>query len=145
MAERWRRALPKDSRPLLFLMESAEKRGALNKAIGFLEQAEKLDALNPEVRRAALRLLVAQAIRHLRQRKPHLAEQKLAALEALPQAQEADRPAFLAGLRWACCVMRGEAEAAARPFHPSEPVARESSRGDPDLQEHGRGLWVQAG
>jgi hypothetical protein len=93
-------------------MESAEKRGALNKAIGFLEQAEKLDALNPEVRRAALRLLVAQAIRHLRQRKPHRAEQKLAELEALPQAQEADRPAFLAALRWTGCVMGGEDKAA---------------------------------
>jgi hypothetical protein len=97
---------------LLYLMESAEKRGALNKATGFLEEAEKLDALNPEVRRAALRLLVAQAIRHLRQQKAHLAEQELAALEALPQAQEADRPAFLAALRWACSVIRGDAETA---------------------------------
>jgi hypothetical protein len=112
VAESWRRALPNDSQPLLYLMESAEKRGALNKAIGFLEQAEKLDALNPEVRRAALRLLVAQVIRHLRQRKPHRAEQKLADLGALPQAQEADRPAFLAALRWAGCVIRGEDEAA---------------------------------
>jgi hypothetical protein len=112
VAESWRRALPNDSQPLLYLMESAEKRGALNKAIGFLEQAEKLDALNPEVRRAALRLLVAQAIRHLRQRKPHRAEQKLAELEALPQAQEADRPAFLAALRWTGCVMGGEDKAA---------------------------------
>jgi hypothetical protein len=108
VAESWCRALPSDSQPLLFLMESAEKRGALNKAVGFLEQAEKLDALNPEVRRAALRLLVAQAIRHLRQRKPHRAEQKLAELEALPQAQEADRPAFLAALRWTGCVIGGE-------------------------------------
>jgi hypothetical protein len=116
VAETWHLALPKDSQPLLYLMESAEKRGALNKAIGFLEQAEKLDALNPEVRRAALRLLVAQAIRHLRQGKPHRAEQKLAELEALPQAQEADRPAFLAALRWTGCVARGEATAAAGHF-----------------------------
>ena len=112
VAESWRRALPNDSRPLLYLMESAEQRGALNKAIGFLEQAERLDALNPEVRRASLRLLVAQAIRHLRQRKPHLAEKELAALEALPQAREADRPAFLAGLRWTCCLIRGDGEGA---------------------------------
>jgi hypothetical protein len=112
VAETWHLALPNDSQPLLYLMESAEKREALNKAIGFLEQAEKLDALNPEVRRAALRLLVAQALRHLRQRKPHRAEQKLAELEALPQAQEADRPAFLAALRWAGCVIGGEDKAA---------------------------------
>jgi len=116
VAETWHRALPNDCRPLLYLMESTEKRGALSKATGFLEQAEKLDALNPEVRRAALRLLVAQAIRHLRQRKAHLAEQELAALEALPQAQEADRPAFLAALRWTCSVIRGDAETASGHF-----------------------------
>jgi hypothetical protein len=116
VAESWRRALPNDSRPLLYLMESAEKRGALKKATGFLEQAETVDALNPEVRRAALRLLVAQAIRHLRQRKAHLAEPDLEALEALPQAQEADRPAFLAGLRWTCCLIRDDTDAALRHF-----------------------------
>jgi hypothetical protein len=116
VAESWHRALPNDCRPLLYLMDSAEKRGALNKATGFLEQAQRLDALNPEVRRAALRLLVAQAIRHLRQRKAHLAEQELAALEALPQAQEADRPAFLAALCWTCSVIRGDAETASGHF-----------------------------
>ena len=116
VAESWHRALPNDCRPLLYLMESAEKRGALSKATGFLEQAEKLDALNPEVRRAALRLLVAQAIRHLRQRKAHLAEQEVAALEALRQAQEADRPAFLAALRWTCSVIRGNVETASGHF-----------------------------
>jgi len=112
VAERWHQALPNHSQPLLYLMESAEKRGAFNKATAFLEQAQKLDALNPEVRRAALRLLVAQTGRHLRQRKPHLVEQDLAALEALPQAQVADRPAFLVALRWACEVIRGDAELA---------------------------------
>jgi hypothetical protein len=117
VSESWHRALPNDCRPLLYLMESAEKRGALNKATGFLEQAEKLDALNPEVRRAALRLLVAQAIRHLRQHKAHLAEQELVALEALPQAQEADRPAFLAALRWTCSVIRADAETASGHFN----------------------------
>ena len=71
----WSQALPKDSRPLLYLMEPAEKRGALDKAFGFLKLAQKCDPLGTEVRRAALRLLVAKALRHLRQRKPHLAEQ----------------------------------------------------------------------
>jgi hypothetical protein len=112
VAERWHRAIPNHSQPLLYLMESAERRGALNKATAFLEQAQRLDAVNPEVRRAALRLLVAQTGRHLRQRKPHLVEQDVAALEALPQAQVADRPAFLLALRWACEVIRGDAELA---------------------------------
>ena len=113
VAERWHEALPNHCQPLLYLMESAETRGALNKATAFLEEAQKLDAVNPEVRRAALRLLVARAARHLRQRKPHLVEQDLAALEALPQAQEGDRPAFLLALRWAREVIRGNAELAA--------------------------------
>ncbi|HTF26485.1 MAG TPA: hypothetical protein VK937_21630 [Candidatus Limnocylindria bacterium] len=116
VAELWHRALPLHSQPLLYLMESAEKRGALNRATAFLAQAQKLDAVNPEVRRAALRLLVAQTGRHLQQRKPHLVEQDVAALEALPQAQVADRPAFLAALRWAGAVVRGDAELASSFF-----------------------------
>ena len=110
VAERWHEALPTHCQPLLYLMESAERRGALNKATAFLEEAQNLDAVNPEVRRAALRLVVAQTARHLRQRKPHLVEQDLAALEALPQVQEGDRRAFLLALRWACELIRGNAE-----------------------------------
>jgi hypothetical protein len=113
VAERWHEALPNHCQPLLYLMESAETRGALNKATAFLEEVQKLDAVNPDVRRAALRLLVFQAARHLRQRKPHLVEQDLAALEALPQAQEGDRPAFLVALCWAGEVIRGNTELAA--------------------------------
>ena len=116
VAERWHRALPLHSQPLLYLMESAEKRGALNRATAFLAEAQKLDALNPEVRRAALRLLVAQTGRHLQQRKPHLVEQDVAALEALPEAQLADRPAFLVALRWAGAVIRGDGELASNFF-----------------------------
>jgi len=116
VAERWHRALPLHSQPLLHLMESAEKRGALNKASVFLAEAQKVDAVNPEVRRAALRLLVAQTARHIRQRKPHLVEQDVAALEALPEAQLADRPAFLVALRWAGAVIRGDAELASSFF-----------------------------
>ena len=116
VAERWHQALPLHSQPLLHLMESAEKRGALNRATAFLAEAQKLDAVHPEVRRAALRLLVAQTGRHLRQRKPHLVEQDVAALEALPEAQLADRPAFLVALRWAGAVIRGDAELASSFF-----------------------------
>jgi hypothetical protein len=43
-----------------------------------------------------------------------LVEQDVAALEALPQAQVADRPAFLVTLRWTCEVIRGDAEVASR-------------------------------
>src|SRR5256884_4340140 len=53
--------------------------------------------LNPEVRRARLRLLTANAVRHLSQNKVHLVELDAAALEALPQAGEVNRPAFQIG------------------------------------------------
>jgi hypothetical protein len=74
VAESWRKARPKDIQPLLYLMESEEKRSAYKKSLKHLEEAEELDRLNPEVRRAKLRLLLAAAIRHLRQGKTHLAK-----------------------------------------------------------------------
>ena len=109
-AQAWCQALPDDVRPWLFLMESAEKRGALQKAFAFMEKAERADAVNSDVRRARLRLLVASAIRHLKQRKAHLVEQDVQQIELLPQSREGDRPAFWAALRWACCLLREEAE-----------------------------------
>jgi hypothetical protein len=99
-AEAWRKAIPTDPRPLLHLMRMAEERNAFKKAIGYLREAEALDGVSSEVRRARLRLLILGAIRHLKQRKPHLAEPELVELETLPQARENDRPAFVAALRY---------------------------------------------
>ena len=100
VAELWSEALPREIPPLLHLMLSAEKSNALKKAFKLMERAECLDGLNPEVRRARLRLLVSLATRHLQQNKPHLAEPELRQLEELPQAQQGDRPALAAALRW---------------------------------------------
>jgi hypothetical protein len=112
-AQTWCQALPDDVRPWLFLMEAAEKRGALQKAVAFMEKAERADAVNSDVRRARLRLFVASAIRHLKQRKAHLVEQDVQQIELLPQSREGDRPAFWAALRWACCLLREEIEQSA--------------------------------
>jgi hypothetical protein len=115
VAESWCVALPHDIPPLLHLMQSAEKRNALQKAFKYMERAEQIDGLNADVRRARLRLLVAMAVRHLREKKPHLAEKELRQMEALPQAQQGDRPAFVAALRWVWCNLQlwpGEATAA---------------------------------
>ena len=115
VAERWCAALPGDIPPLLHLMQSAEKRNALQKAFKFMERAEQIDGLNADVRRARLRLLVAMAVRHLREKKPHLAEKELRQMAALPQAQQGDRPAFVAALRWVWCALQlwpGEGAAA---------------------------------
>ena len=100
IAERWAAARRQDIPPLLHLMQSAEDRNALQKAFKFMERAEAIDGLNPEVRRARLRLLVSIAVRHLRENKPKLAEKDIRQIEALPQAQQGDRPAFLAALRF---------------------------------------------
>ena len=104
VAQRWHEQCPDDVRPLLHLMESTEKRNALKKALGHLEAAERIDRLNPDVRRARLRLLMATTVRHLKQKKPHLAEKDFAAIDALPEAQEGDRPVLVDALRWACAV-----------------------------------------
>lgn len=114
VAEAWCKALPADSRPLLVLMESAERRAALKKAMKYLEEAESLDAVNPEVRRARLRLLVSSAIRHLKQGKVQLLQQDLSELQSLPQAREKDRPVFLLALAWACAVLWNDPAEAAR-------------------------------
>ncbi len=108
VAERWSAALPKDIPPVLRLMQSAEKRNAFQKAFRLMERAEKIDGLNAEVRRARLRLLVSMAARHLREKKPKLAEKELRQMEALPQAQQGDRPAFAAALRFVWCQLTGD-------------------------------------
>jgi hypothetical protein len=113
VAERWSAALPNDISPLLRLMQSAEKRNALQKAFKLMERAEQIDGVNAEVRRARLRLLVAMAVRHLRNKKPKLAEKELRQIEALPQAHQGDRPAFVAALRFVWHLLRdarGEAD-----------------------------------
>src|SRR5260370_14686141 len=62
VAAAWRRALPDDVRPLLHLMDSAAQRDALQKAIGYAEEAERLDPLNSTVPTRRMRLLTAGLI-----------------------------------------------------------------------------------
>ena len=113
VANQWAAALPKDIPPVLHLMQSAEKANALKRAFKLMEQAESLDGLNPDVRKARLRLLISLATRHLQQKKIHLAEPELLQMEALPQAQQGDRPALLGALRWVYWTLAGEAAQAA--------------------------------
>ncbi len=99
VAREWQRIRPQDIEPLLYLMKEAEKRNAFPSALSYLEKAERIDAVHSVVRSARLRLLAAAALRHLQQKKPHLALEKIALMAALPQSQQGDRPALLAGLR----------------------------------------------
>jgi hypothetical protein len=100
VAEQWRKARPADIQPLLYLVESAEKRNAFMKSLKYLEEAEHLDRLNPEVRRARLRLLLAAALRHLQQRKAHLALGEIEQIETVPEVRPGEIAALAAALRW---------------------------------------------
>jgi len=108
VAAAWHAAIPDDTQPLLYLMKSAEKRNAFKKALGYLEKAERLDGFDPEVKRARLRLLTATAIRHLKQKKVHLARKDFAEIEVLPHSGEGDRPAFLVALKSVCAMIGGQ-------------------------------------
>jgi len=111
VAERWRKAQPGEIQPLLYLMESAEKRNAFKKSLKYLEEAENLDRLNPEVRRAKLRLLLSAVIRHFRQHKTHLAKDEIEQIEAVPEVRLGEIGALAAGLRWTSAVVDGDVPA----------------------------------
>jgi len=99
VADLWRQARRQDVEPLLWLMESTENRGAYQKALKFLEEAERLDSLNPEVRKAKLRLLVSGVLRQFRQRKAHLAAQGIDRIRALPEAPDGSLTPVISALR----------------------------------------------
>jgi hypothetical protein len=113
VAERWRQACEKDVAPLLWLMESSEKRGAYQKSLKYLHQAEQLDRLNPEVRKAKLRLLLADVLRHFRQRKPHLAKSGIERIESLLEPA-GSLAAFPSALRRVCAALEKDHDAVRR-------------------------------
>jgi hypothetical protein len=101
VAKEWHKIRPTDIEPLLFLIRDAEKREAYPTALTYLDKAESIDAVHSVVRAARMRLLAAGALRHLQQKKPHLAAEKLKTMAALPQSKQGDRPAFLSALSYA--------------------------------------------
>ena len=112
VAKVWRQAIPGDPEPCLILSELTEKRNALKMAIGHLEDAEAIDALDPRVRRARLRITMGILWKHLKDRKAHLVEKDMAELDAMPAMSERDNGAFMSVLRGAWHVLRKEQPAA---------------------------------
>jgi len=106
-----------DGRPLIHLAKSAEKRNAFNKALKYIEQAERLGGIDPKVRRARFRLLVAKAVQHLKQRSLNLVAKDFVQIDELPQAGEKDRPAFVASLRWLHAMLDGNQTEADRLYN----------------------------
>jgi hypothetical protein len=112
VAQLWRQKRPGDPQPLLVLSSLAEERSALKLAMKYLAEAEAIDALNPLVRKARVRLTLATTWRHFNDKKPHLVERDLAELEAMPAMVEGDHGALLRALRAAWHALRQEKAAA---------------------------------
>ena len=108
----WHQARPQDTTPLLELMQACEKRNALKKAMGFLEKAEQVDRVNPEVRRARLRLATATVVRHFEKRQLGLAMKDIEQLDDLPQTRSGDRRALVPAFQWVSCSMKEDGCAA---------------------------------
>ncbi len=110
----WRRIRPGDLDPILHLMQRAEKRNAIPTALSLLADAEKIDAVHPKVRSARLRLLVAAALNHLRQKKPHLVTERLEEIRVLPQSQLGNRRAFVPAMIHLLAIVSGDQSKAAQ-------------------------------
>ncbi|OQY44340.1 MAG: hypothetical protein B6240_10650 [Desulfobacteraceae bacterium 4572_87] len=109
VAVKWHQAIPHDIPPVLHLAESAEKRNAFKKCLTYLDEAEHINALHPSIRKIRVRILTATAIRHLKQKKPHLAKKDFREMESLPLFQVGNRPAFLTALKWVCVQIESSA------------------------------------
>ena len=114
VAELWREYLPEDTKPLLYLMKSAEDRRAYRKALKYLDAAEQLDRLNPEVRCAKLRLLLSSVLRNLNQSKTRLARTGIGLIAALPEVREGEIAALANALGLLCAVLEDEKSAVER-------------------------------
>ncbi len=86
----WNETNPNDYRPLIYLFENVEKRGALQKALNYLKQAEELDRTNPKVREGRQRLVWQSALKHLKQQKFHLVDKDISQIKSftLPTQKE---------------------------------------------------------
>ena len=103
----WRESIPHDITPVLYLAKLAEKRNAFKKCLTYLNESEQIDSLHPDIKKIRLRIWAATAIRHLKQKKPHLAKNDFKEMETLPLFKSGDRPAFLTALKWVCALIEG--------------------------------------
>jgi hypothetical protein len=118
-AEAWHQADPQDNRPLLFLAEAAEQRGAFKKATGYLDLAERIDDLDPELRWLRFRLAWQTTCRHLRERKPELLKEDVAMLGQLPPLEGVYHQALLDVLDLVVEYEQARASSRARKSPPS--------------------------
>lgn len=108
--ETWASQRPGDIQPLVRLMLAAERRKAYKKALAYLERAEKIDRLNPEVRQGRIRLIVASACTHLKQSKFHLIPKDAQSIEAVEEIQAGSTRTLALLLHLAAELLQPEAE-----------------------------------
>jgi hypothetical protein len=108
----WRQKLPRDPRAPLLLSGLTESRKALKTSLKYLAEAEAIDAMNPAVRKARLRLTLSTAWRHLKERKAHLFEADLAQLQAIAAMQNGDRSLFMRAMGVALLAIGNDPSAA---------------------------------
>ena len=113
MASAWHKIRPRDTQPLLRLLKDAEARGSFGAALGWAAKLEQIDPLHPAIRGTRFQLLAGSVIQHVGKKKVPLAEAGLTALAALSDAQQGDRPAFLAAARVLLAAVRDRQEEAA--------------------------------
>ncbi len=99
IALQWHHGLPCDVEPLVLLSSMAESRNALSLAIKRLGEAEAVDPLNPQVRKAHIRLTLSIAWRHFSDGKAHLVQKDLEELKAISGMGEGDRGAVVESIR----------------------------------------------
>jgi hypothetical protein len=109
----WHQARPRDTEPLLRLLQAAEARAALPTALGFLAKLEQIDPELAAIRGTRFRLLAGALLRHIKDKKTSLAESDLVAIGALPDAQQGDRPAFGLAARVLLAAVRDRPDEAA--------------------------------
>ena len=116
LLQNWKDSNPQDCAPLIHLFERAEKRDALQKAIKFLEQAEKIDPLNPKVRSARERLVWRLIKKHLEQKRFPQIEQDLKQIDItnLPPVKKA---IFNSVVRF-LAIIENRADPGPGDFHP---------------------------
>ncbi len=113
-AEAWNKLLPDNIEPVLFLMDDLAKRDKYPSALKYLAQAERIDAVNPRVRKARLRLTTGNAIRLIQQKNYRKTREAIDEIAALPQTQQGDRPIFIEALRYMAETASGHQEEASR-------------------------------
>ena len=108
IAQRWHQAFGDDIRPVLKLTHLAAGRQAYNKGLKWVQKAEQIDPLNPEIRNAKRRLIFSKATRHLKQEKLHLFEKDLEEIARQQQADQGDISILVKGLEWIYYTLRAE-------------------------------------